>query len=70
MPLMAVIVLWLACGTGRAEVFPFRIDQDHLGGAPDFSFLNHPLGPADRLFVRHGPILHTRVRDYGGALIG
>ncbi len=34
--------------------YPFSIDQDRLHGAPDFSHLNQPLGPADRLFVREG----------------
>jgi hypothetical protein len=33
---------------------PFSIDQDRLSGAPDFSFLNHPLDPTDQLFVRDG----------------
>lgn len=27
---------------------------DQLSGAPDFSFLNHPLAPADRVFARDG----------------
>jgi len=34
--------------------YQFLVDQDHLSGAPDFSFLNHPLSPSDRLFVRDG----------------
>jgi len=32
----------------------FLIEQDNLQGAPDFGFLNHPLGPADRTFVKQG----------------
>lgn len=36
------------------DFYRFTVDQDRLGGAPDFSFLNHPLAPADRLFVRDG----------------
>ncbi len=32
--------------------YQFSIDQDGLNGAPDFSFLNHPLRPADRLFIK------------------
>jgi len=40
--------------TSAAAYYQFAIDLDKLGGAPDFSFLNHPLGPADRLFVRDG----------------
>ncbi len=35
-------------------LYRFAIDQDRLGGAPDFSSLNHPLTAADRLFVRDG----------------
>src|SRR5215831_17795985 len=35
-------------------MFLFGIDQDHLHGAPDFSFLNHPLTGADRVFIRDG----------------
>src|SRR6478736_2616574 len=38
----------------EASFFPFSFDQDNLQGAPDFSFLNHPLGPADRVIVRDG----------------
>lgn len=37
-----------------ADLFHFNIDQDRLHGGPDFSDLNHPLGAADRLFVRDG----------------
>ena len=38
----------------EASFFPFSFDQDNLQGAPDFSSLNHPLGPADRVIVRDG----------------
>ena len=38
----------------NAPLFPFGIDQDNLHGAPDFSFLNHPLTGADRIFVKNG----------------
>ena len=34
--------------------YQLAIDQDRLGGAPDFSFLNHTLTAADRIFVRDG----------------
>ncbi len=34
--------------------FPISIDPDRLSGAPDFSFLNHPLTAADRIFIRDG----------------
>jgi hypothetical protein len=43
---------WLAFA--QPSFYPFQIDQDNLQGAPDFSFLNHPLTAADRLFVRDG----------------
>lgn len=50
------LLLWLglAAATGQTDWFPFAIDQDALEGAPDFSFLNHPLDGADRIFVRDG----------------
>jgi hypothetical protein len=38
----------------QVEFYQFTIDQDRLGGAPDFSFLNHPLTAADRIFIRDG----------------
>ncbi len=38
----------------QQSFFPFGIDQDRLSGAPDFSFLNRPIEPADRLFARDG----------------
>jgi len=34
--------------------YPFGIDQDAVAGVADFSFLNEPLSPASRLFVRDG----------------
>jgi len=39
---------------GQRDVYRFTIDQDGLSGAVDFSALNHPLGAADRVFVRDG----------------
>ena len=50
-------VLAAACLLAPAfgqQFFEFSIDQDHLAGAPDFSFLNHALGPADRIVARNG----------------
>jgi len=35
-------------------LYPFGIDQDNLQGPPDFSFLNHSLTGADRVFVKDG----------------
>ena len=61
-PFFALFTVLLAAGSlaaqerppGRQHFYQFAIDQDRLSGAPDFSFLNHPIGPADRLFVRDG----------------
>jgi hypothetical protein len=38
----------------QGDLYQIAIDQDKLAGAPDFSFLNHPLTAADRLFARDG----------------
>jgi hypothetical protein len=35
-------------------LYKFGIDQDNLQGAADFSFLNHTLTPADKVFVKNG----------------
>ena len=52
-----------------ADFFKFSIDEDHLSGAPDFSFLNHALTPADRVVVRDGHFCRIgdgrRVRMFG-----
>ena len=51
----AAFVAICALSLGFAQqYFEFAIDQDNLAGAPDFSFLNHPLTPADRLFAAKG----------------
>ncbi|MBC3862313.1 cellulase family glycosylhydrolase [Undibacterium jejuense] len=34
------------------EWYPFTINEDQMASITDFSGLNHPLGPADRLFVK------------------
>ncbi len=69
-----------AAQSQSSSLYPFSIDQDHLKGAPDFSFLNHPLTPADRVFVKNdhfytvGPDLlpntndDQRVRFFGVSL--
>src|SRR5271157_3764457 len=52
----------------QERMYRFSIDQDRLSGAPDFSFLNHPLGPDDRIVVRNGHFYTTggqRVRLFG-----
>ena len=51
--LFAILLAVLSCA-GQNAFYPFAIDQDGLTGAPDFSFLNHAIGPADRIFVRDG----------------
>jgi len=50
--LVAVLLALPALAEDR--FYQFAVDQDRLGGAADFSFLNRPLTPADRLFVRDG----------------
>jgi len=51
-------LLWLAgilaFGQTAPQYYRFAVDQDNLNGAPDFSFLNHPLTAADRIFVKNG----------------
>ena len=47
--------LWLVSGLfGQGNLYEFHLQQDQLEGAPDFSWLNRPLTPADRLFIRDG----------------
>jgi hypothetical protein len=52
---------------GQDRLFPFSVDQDHLSGAPDFSFLNHALTAADRVFVKDGHFSTSagRIRFFG-----
>jgi hypothetical protein len=58
---------WLAlllvsgCAFPQGSLYQFHLDQDQLGGAPDFSGLNRPLTAADRLFNRDGRL--TRVGE-------
>ncbi|MCL5742766.1 MAG: hypothetical protein M1541_02390, partial [Acidobacteria bacterium] len=54
MRLIIGLLTLLTSALAEEDLFHFDIDQDRLHGAPDFSYLNHPLGPADRLFVRDG----------------
>ncbi len=51
---IALLITIAASAQTTPAVYPFAFDQDHLNGAPDFSFLNHPLTPADRVFVKSG----------------
>src|SRR5437899_5780517 len=61
--------LALSFAGGAQSLYRFSFDQDNLHGLPDFSALNHPLTPADRIVVRGGHFVRTgdgsRVRFYG-----
>ena len=50
----AALLLAGSLAAQTPPLYPFGIDQDNLHGLPDFSFLNHPLTPADRVFVKGG----------------
>ncbi|MBI3679122.1 MAG: hypothetical protein HY235_01755 [Acidobacteria bacterium] len=51
----SIVCLLLAWSLqAQPQYYRFSIDQDAFSGPPDFSSLNHPLTPADRLFVRNG----------------
>src|SRR5947208_837426 len=53
--LIAIFALTLAAAAAPQDgLYQFSVDQDHLTGAPDFSRLNRPLTPADRVFVKDG----------------
>lgn len=54
--MLTCLGLCISCTSAFSQdaFFRFPIDQDALAGAPDFSFLNHPLGPGDQLIVRDG----------------
>ncbi len=48
---------WLVLATAalaQPSYYRLAIDQDALSGAPDFSFLNHTLGPADQIVSHDG----------------
>ena len=50
-----VLLTALLAGAAAAQsLYTFSFDQDNLHGLPDFSFLNHPLTPADRVIVEGG----------------
>lgn len=51
---LALCCLLAVSAAGQPQFFPFAIDQDAVAGAPDFSWLNQPLEPKDRLFVKNG----------------
>ncbi|MEK7405961.1 MAG: capsular biosynthesis protein [Acidobacteriota bacterium] len=49
---LVTLLLLTLPALAQDRLYPFAVDQDKLGGAVDFSSLNRPLTPADRLFVR------------------
>jgi hypothetical protein len=54
---MVRFLVWLLVAMpalAQQGFYPFSIEQDKVSGAADFSFLNHPLTAADRLFARDG----------------
>ena len=50
--LRVLLPLLITPAFAQNQVYQFSVDQDRLSGAADFSFLNHALTPADRLFVK------------------
>jgi hypothetical protein len=62
-----ILAAWLSAA--ESAYFEFAVDQDRLGPDVDFSFLNQPLGPGDRVFVDGaefrtlGSDLKPRTRD-------
>lgn len=59
---VVALVVFAATARGQSGLYVFRIDQDALAGAPDFSALNQPLTAADALVVRDGHFY----REIGG----
>ena len=55
-------LLAAALAFSQDRFYRFSVDQDALSGAPDFSFLNRPLTPADRIVARGGHF-HTLGAD-------
>ena len=73
---LASLLLCALSLLAQSEFYPFAVDQDALGGAPDFSFLNHPLTAADAVFVRDGhffrvgPMREAAPMNAVGSIIG
>src|SRR5688500_4389921 len=61
-PVLLVLLIFAAVARGQSGLYVFKIDQDTLAGAPDFSSLNKPLTAADALVVRDGHFY----REIGG----
>ena len=53
MRFLAVCLLAVLPCAAQQSLYPFVVDQDRLSGAPDFSFLNQPITPKDRVMVRN-----------------
>ncbi len=51
------------CFAAGDQFFQFSVDQDRVRGAADFSFLNRPLTPADRLTVCGDQFCRSGSRD-------
>ena len=69
---MKRLLFLLFAGTLAAEYYRFDIDQDALGGAPDYSWLNQPLKREDRIVARDGAFYSLgggRVRLFGVNLV-
>jgi hypothetical protein len=66
MRIAAILILLAQSLAAQEGFYRFAVERDRLSGAPDFSWLNRPLTPADRLFVcgahfcRVGPDLKPR----------
>jgi hypothetical protein len=54
MRLLAILCLAALPTLAQQNFYQFSVDQDRLSGAVDFSYLNHPLTAADKIFVRDG----------------
>ncbi len=52
--LLLAFAWWVGGAPAQSRYYPFAVEQDALGGAPDFSHLNRPLEAADRVFARDG----------------
>lgn len=55
-PLAILLCAWALCA--QPQFYPFTVDQDGTTGIVDFGFLNKPIGPESRVFVRDGKF-HT-----------
>src|SRR5664279_2785905 len=59
MRFLAVCLLAALPCAAQQSSYPFAVDQDRLSGAPDFSFLNQPITPKDRVVVRNGSFVRA-----------